>query len=320
MSWVKLDDQFLNNPKVVRAGKDGRLLYLASLLYCGGQLTDGNIPREALNLLAGMADIDNGKACGKRLLEVGLWEETPEGYCIHDYLKYNPTREEALALREARAEAGSRGGLASVASKAQAKAQAIASANGKQNSTPSPSPSPSPSSPTPFNYVAANAAEAASAEVSAKPEVREDQRIWASLRDATGSEPQTDLGRGSWNKGIKSLRKAVPPVLASEIPELIGAYRNRWPDIEITPTALAKHLHILRAPPTPIPKQNRGNRPVDRSELNDDDWTAEYVAKAETSERALRARTAERSRVNGPTEPIPRKVEDVDLPPVRAPV
>jgi hypothetical protein len=149
MPWVKIDDQFHSNPKVVAAGAEAVALYIVALSWCGAYLTDGFIPAGQVRRLALSNHYEEAT---KRLVEVGLWHEVDGGYEIHDYLEYNPTAEEVKESKQARAEAGRRGGLASVKSrrraKAQANAQANASANaqanGKQKSTPSPSPSPSP--------------------------------------------------------------------------------------------------------------------------------------------------------------------------------
>ncbi len=141
MSWVKIDDQFFMHPKVIAAGRDARDLYLAALTYTAGQLTDGFVPAGALPLIAAMAGVPDAADLAARLVDVRLWEPTVGGYNIHDYHEYNPSAGQVRATREARAEAGRRGGLAAAASKAQANDQA----NDEQNSTPSPSPSPSPS-------------------------------------------------------------------------------------------------------------------------------------------------------------------------------
>jgi hypothetical protein len=139
MAWVKIDDQFFMHPKVIAAGRDARDLYLAALTYTAGQLTDGFVPAGALPLIAAMAGVPDAADLAARLVDVRLWEPTAGGYNIHDYHEYNPSAEQVRATREARAEAGRRGGLAAAASKAEANDQA----NGEQNSTPSPSPSPS---------------------------------------------------------------------------------------------------------------------------------------------------------------------------------
>jgi hypothetical protein len=104
MAWVKLDDAFFRNPKVLAAGRDARDLYLAGLCFAGAQLTDGLIRTSAIRMLAAEADIDNGQAAALRLIDVGLWISTDDGYQIKDYLDYNPTAEQVKARRAQTAE------------------------------------------------------------------------------------------------------------------------------------------------------------------------------------------------------------------------
>jgi len=155
MSWIKLDDQWMDHPKIIRAGRDARDMWLASITWCAKHLTDGYFPAELLPSLAVSAGVDvaNCQTFAKTLLDVCLWESTNSQYYIHDYLDYNPTKEQTEANRIARSEAGRAGGIAK-ASKMPSKTLA----NGKQNpgkSLPRPrTPSPvknkeeqSPSSP-----------------------------------------------------------------------------------------------------------------------------------------------------------------------------
>jgi len=151
MAWVRLDDQFFYHPKVIAAGRDARDMYLASLSYSAGQLTDGHIQEGAIQLIAAMAQVPDGASCVKRLVDVGLWDRISSGYEIHDYLDYNPSGDEVRELRAERAKAGRIGGLRSAEQRAnteQANAQANAQAKDEQaeqlNPTPSPSPSPDP--------------------------------------------------------------------------------------------------------------------------------------------------------------------------------
>jgi hypothetical protein len=109
MSWVKLDDQFFLNPKVISAGRDARDLYLAALTYTAGQLTDGYLPEGCILLVAAMAQITTAAESAKRLVDVGLWDKCKTGYTIHDYLDYNPSGDQVRAIRKERAEAGRRG-------------------------------------------------------------------------------------------------------------------------------------------------------------------------------------------------------------------
>ena len=150
MAWAKIDDQFFFHPKVIEVGRDARDLYLASIVYSAGQLTDGYFPARTLPLLCAMAGITTGEASASKLLDVGLWEDQDGGYMIHDYLDYNPSAEKVHETRRARAEAGRRGGALSRPSTSEAKwkqngskMEANEEAARKPNGTPSPSPSPS---------------------------------------------------------------------------------------------------------------------------------------------------------------------------------
>jgi len=129
-----LDDQFMRNPKVVAAGRDARDLYIAGLCYSASSLTDGRIPTNALRMLGADADIDNPRAAADALIAQELWELTDDAFLIHDYLEYNPTKETVIATREARAEAGKRGGKQKASNLLDKNL-----ANPKQKSTPYPS-------------------------------------------------------------------------------------------------------------------------------------------------------------------------------------
>ena len=148
--WTKIDDRFMRHPKVIAAGRDARDLYLAALLCCSENLTDGHVPAARLPLLAAEAVIDNPLKAAERLVEVGLWERRGnDGWQVHDYLEYQPTRDKALATKQARAEAGSVGGHKSADSRAQANSKANSEANSEAkqqaNFNPVPVPVPVPS-------------------------------------------------------------------------------------------------------------------------------------------------------------------------------
>jgi hypothetical protein len=132
MPWVKLDDHWMDHPKIARAGRDARDMWLASLTWCARHLTDGAFPAEMIPCFAVTAGIDvaNCQTLARRLLEVCLWDATDNGYVVHDYLDYNPTKEQSIATSDARKSSGRAGGVAK-ASKILAKA--------KQNPSKTPS-------------------------------------------------------------------------------------------------------------------------------------------------------------------------------------
>ena len=119
MSWVKLDDAILDNPKIVAAGPIGLLLHVAAITWCGRNLTDGLIPKRKVCSLVHLGGIGTAiaapPACGPEedtfsqidadevadeLAKIGLWHDRGFYWEIHDYLVYNPSREKVLADRE----------------------------------------------------------------------------------------------------------------------------------------------------------------------------------------------------------------------------
>lgn len=117
MTWVKLSDEIWRHRKVRRLMDDpdgpvGLCLWTLAQSWIGEELTDGLIPvRQPMRLLG----TDPGPAVGA-LVRAGLWEPVTGGWQVHDYLDYNPSRAQVLALRKARADAGQKGGRANLAS------------------------------------------------------------------------------------------------------------------------------------------------------------------------------------------------------------
>lgn len=134
MVWAKLDDEILDNEKIVRAGILGFALHAAAVTWCCRNLTDGFIPhRRAMTLFdmgalegeyvealgthpSGCIDKltramhDVGEPTARpviaRLVEAKLWayDEDRDGYWLKDFLLYNPSREKVLAERARGAE------------------------------------------------------------------------------------------------------------------------------------------------------------------------------------------------------------------------
>jgi hypothetical protein len=127
MTWVRLEDNMIDHPKIIGLSDRAFRLWITSLSYASRHETDGKLDRKiAERLLA------RGLGARKELLEAGLWDENGTGYYIHDYLEYQPSKAESCDLRAKRAAAGRLGGLRS---KRQANAQVHAQA--KNNPDPS---------------------------------------------------------------------------------------------------------------------------------------------------------------------------------------
>jgi hypothetical protein len=95
---VRIDCDYLSNPKVLAAGRDGRDLHLASILYVGQHELDGVIPAQAVPELV--------RALGfkprviEAVLDAGLW--IPNGgstLALPGYLERNPTKEQQETKR-----------------------------------------------------------------------------------------------------------------------------------------------------------------------------------------------------------------------------
>lgn len=104
MPWARLDDQIYCHPKMQACDGYARALNVAGITYCSAQLTDGFIPKHAPRLIMAMAGFVLEDAplgdCIHQLTEAGLWEPATNGYLIHDYLVYNPSRAQVMASRE----------------------------------------------------------------------------------------------------------------------------------------------------------------------------------------------------------------------------
>jgi len=108
--WVKLDDHFVEHPKLVAAGPLAGWLYVAALCYCNRWLTNGFVAANQVDRLMpanGVGTAALGKLVNK-LCVVGLWKPTEQkgtkGYLIHDFLHYQPSRHQVLRERKKTAE------------------------------------------------------------------------------------------------------------------------------------------------------------------------------------------------------------------------
>lgn len=97
--WTPLSTRFFRHPKVVEAGRDGALLFLASLAYCQEHLTDGHVPAGVLRVLC--AESWSTPKAAEALVASGLWLEVDGGWLVDGWLDWNRSRAEVEANREA---------------------------------------------------------------------------------------------------------------------------------------------------------------------------------------------------------------------------
>lgn len=106
MTWVKLDDRFFDNMKIAALSDAAKVAYMEGLTYCARELTDGFIPLKKAKGIAGKPRV-------VQELTPRLWEPCKDGFRVHDYLDYNPSKSDTLSrkqeLSQRRSEAGSKG-------------------------------------------------------------------------------------------------------------------------------------------------------------------------------------------------------------------
>jgi hypothetical protein len=94
MTWLRLDDGFAEHPKVLVLSDKAFRLHVRAMCYCARHLTDGILPPAFCPRSRSMSD----------LLAAGVWEEGESGYLIHDFLAYNPSKEQVETERAATAD------------------------------------------------------------------------------------------------------------------------------------------------------------------------------------------------------------------------
>ena len=95
MTWLRLDDSFYEHPKVVGLTDAAFRLHVRGLCYCSRLTTDGFITDALMRQTFPRAAQQT-----KELVSARLWTREQGGYRIHDFLKYNPSREEVESKRE----------------------------------------------------------------------------------------------------------------------------------------------------------------------------------------------------------------------------
>lgn len=90
--WVKLDDHVMGHPKIQTLSDKAFRTWVGCLVYAGLHETDGWIPLRQLR---------HERRELAELVRAGLLErQGPEGFQIHDWSDYQPSRAEVIKRRE----------------------------------------------------------------------------------------------------------------------------------------------------------------------------------------------------------------------------
>ena len=303
MSWVKLDDQIFGHPKILRAGKDARDVFLVALTYCASQLTDGFIPEGALPMIGAQAIVDSIKDCTERLVSVNLWEAVPGGYLVHDYLDYQPSGEQKRHERQQNAKRqatykerhkGESKPQKKSSRKASGNAVTNAVTNGVTNGRVTPAPYPYPfkgdpiSGSDPNGKVDLSPEHARPAIASARSRPRDE--LWEALVDVMGCQPETDVERKRWNTALAQIRRANPPGTPEEIRLRAARLVLKMERKRLTPFSLASNWGELSRDMPPDGGSQNGT-PIQRPAQSAEEVAAKEAAAAERTREGRRFAT-----------------------------
>jgi len=103
--WVRLDQGFPSNPKVMGLTSDAFRLYITALCWSASNKTDGRIKRPVLLAMGG------GKPRTiTELVDAGLFDADGAEFGIHDYLEHQESAAQVEKYLAARRHDGSLGG------------------------------------------------------------------------------------------------------------------------------------------------------------------------------------------------------------------
>lgn len=102
MTWARLDDSFYDHPKTLRLWARcpaAIALHVRAICWCAKHEKDGHLPEEIVNAISPVQSDRDEQI--KALTETGAWHRTDEGdFVIHDYLDYNPSKEEVAERKK----------------------------------------------------------------------------------------------------------------------------------------------------------------------------------------------------------------------------
>lgn len=105
--WIKLDDGFATHPKIITAGHEALAVQIRAICYASQNGTDGFLPIRSIPLfLEGVSRDINWR---EHMVKHGLWDETPPGYTIHDFLEWNCSQKEYVKRQKKLSHAGKKG-------------------------------------------------------------------------------------------------------------------------------------------------------------------------------------------------------------------
>jgi len=140
MTWFKIDDKSTFHAKIVDAGNEAWGAVCRAGAWSSERLTDGRVPWPIALAIA-------SRSVWNRAFKAGLCDAVGDGeFQIHDYLDWNPSRDEVLRLRALRSDSGRTGGKRRHAKPKAAVKPLLKQVptNGEAKINPDPDPDPVP--------------------------------------------------------------------------------------------------------------------------------------------------------------------------------
>lgn len=104
MTWIRLDDNFPDHPKVLTLSDEAFRLYISGLCYSSRYLTDGVLLEAVTERLLIARTSESLSKSREELVNAGLWLSHEKGWEIAGYHEYQSTKEQVeqakLANRE----------------------------------------------------------------------------------------------------------------------------------------------------------------------------------------------------------------------------
>lgn len=107
MPWIAIDDHFPLHRKVARLSDPAFRLHVSAICWANRNLTDGAVPSADLPDIAPRLRRREGLAA--ELVDAGLWKTDGDGWIIHDYLDYQPSKTTVEQMTAAKRESGQLG-------------------------------------------------------------------------------------------------------------------------------------------------------------------------------------------------------------------
>jgi hypothetical protein len=108
VQWVRIDDHMPIHRKVARLSDTAFRLHVSAICWSNRNRTDGAVPLVDLPMvLPGSRSLVRS---ARELVEAGLWRDAnPDGWIIHDYLDYQPSKTTIEAMRDVKKTGGTLG-------------------------------------------------------------------------------------------------------------------------------------------------------------------------------------------------------------------